>query len=463
MPLCHARGTMRSRVLALLFCAIGFFSVRSSLAQPEEGVAARPRLFLRCPDGCHEEYLHQQLSYFDFVRDRHQADWIVVIVVQESGNGGSRFTVRVEPFASPPLPSFSERPPGALAERGTLDERGGFGEPARSSAEAEPIVREVTSRPGTSVDDQRHLLAQAVLSALYPPLSSTEHVTAFEFSLRGRNGAALSQLEDPWDYWVLAPAVTGWVEAASRLSWSNVEAGFTARRTTEQHRIWTHANYGHQWQRYILEDGNTSRGTVMHWAIQGLYARSLGNHWALGPLVSAARDTYENLRVHVHYGPALEYNFFPYSQNATALLSLTYQAGVWVNWYDEITQSGHLRELRPYQALSLVGDVNQAWGSIQLGLQFNSFIDDPELYRLTGTTVVSLQLFEGFALNLEGEGAWIRDQITLRAEEVSNEEILLGTTQLPSSFDLVMEFSLSYTFGSVHNTIVNPRFGRVTF
>jgi len=173
MPSCHVRGTLRSRLFALLFCVISLISVRFAHAQPEENVAARPRLFLRCPDGCHEDYLHQQLSYFDFVRDRYQADWIVVIVVQASDNGGNRFTVRVEPFASPPLPSFSESPPGSIGGRSTLNDQNALNEPGQ--------------------------------------LGNTEHALAFEFSLRGRDGAALSQLDDPWDYWVLAPAVTGWV------------------------------------------------------------------------------------------------------------------------------------------------------------------------------------------------------------------------------------------------------------
>jgi len=44
---------------------------------------------------------------------------------------------------------------------------------------------------------------------------------------------------------------------------------------------------------------------------------------------------------------------------------------------------------------------------------------------------------------------------------VSDVELLLGTTQLPATYDITTEIGFSYTFGSVHNTIVNPRFGRL--
>src|SRR5690606_32900747 len=104
---------------------------------------------------------------------------------------------------------------------------------------------------------------------------------------------------------------------------------------------------------------------------------------------------------------------------------------------------------------------NQPWGSVQLGTQLNSFLDAPDQLRLRGVAEMSLQPLEGFALTLALYGSWIRDQISLRAEQVSDVDLLLGAQQLPSDFSVSGELIFSYSFGSIHNTIVNPRFGRL--
>ena len=62
---------------------------------------------------------------------------------------------------------------------------------------------------------------------------------------------------------------------------------------------------------------------------------------------------------------------------------------------------------------------------------------------------------------MEGEAAFVRDLVGVRARSVSDTELLLNVAQLPTSYTTRLELGISYTFGSVYNTIVNPRFGRV--
>jgi hypothetical protein len=358
------------------------------------------------------------------------------------------------PRPQPPEPPRG--PGGARALRRPHEEA--HEPPARQGP---PLSREVTSPPGATEDAQRQQVLDAALWALYSTLFSTEHAKAFRLSLPGRGGEALSQLEDPWDYWVITPELSGSLEAANRSQLGHITTTLTLRRITESHKLYLMGLYGRNFSSYVLEDGTQVSGDVPTWDFRAVYARSLGEHWALGSTLTGEGDTFENLKAHLNYGPVLEYNLFPYSQNARAQLRAAYQAGVWVNWYEEASLGGKLREARPYHALGLIADVNQQWGSIQLGAQLNSFLDQPEQLRLSGVAEGSLQLFEGFALNVSGSVAWIRDQISLRAREVSDTELLLGTSQLPASYDLRTEVAFSYAFGSVHNTIVNPRFGRL--
>lgn len=416
--------------------------------------AARPTLFLSCPQECFGDYLRQELSYFDFVRDRHQADWTLFIVRQTAANGGMRTTLSVLPRPAPPSPPEPEA--AARAMHAARDEP--LTPPPRLGP---PVTRAVSSPAGATDDEQRRQVLDAALWALYSTLFSTEHASAFRVSLPGRGGDTLSHLDDPWDYWVIVPELAGMAEASNRSQFAQIDAVLTLRRITQLDKLTLVGAYGRQLTRFILEDGTDARGDVPMWDLSAVYARSVREHWAIGSTFTGEGDAFENLKAHVHFAPVVEYNVFPYAQNATAQLRVAYQAGVWTNWYEEPNVLGKTRELRPYHALTLIADINQQWGSIQLGSQLNSFFDQPDQLRLSGVAEVSLQLFEGFALNVSGTVAWIRDQISLRAREVSDVELLLGTSQLPATYDLATEIGFSYTFGSVHNTIVNPRFGRL--
>ncbi len=70
-----------------------------------------------------------------------------------------------------------------------------------------------------------------------------------------------------------------------------------------------------------------------------------------------------------------------------------------------------------------------------------------------------MRLVRGLSVFMFGNVSRIRDQVFLPLEEASEEEILLGNVRLPTSFEYGMSVGLSYTFGSIYNNIVNPRFG----
>ena len=54
----------------------------------------------------------------------------------------------------------------------------------------------------------------------------------------------------------------------------------------------------------------------------------------------------------------------------------------------------------------------------------------------------------------------IRDQLSLPARGATPEEVLLRLRQLQSGYEYGVSFSLTYTFGSIFSSVVNPRFGQ---
>jgi hypothetical protein len=391
---------------------------------------ARPSLFLSCPLECFDAYLRQELSYFDFSRDPYRADFTLVVVRQPGGSGGERFTVALS--RRTPEPRATPEPPRSFSVP--------FGTPPHTA---------------------RGQLLQSVLRMLRDELHDTGHDAAFELSLPRRDGSTLSALSDPWDYWVIMPELRAEGEGGSGYHFVEASSVLTVRRVTAESKFRLRGVYGRRWSSYRLEDGSRIYGDIYGWESRAMYAHSLGRRWALGAVVTGRANEFENLDGHLHGGPLVEFNVFPYSENASRQLRIAYQAGVWANWYLEENTAGLFREVRPYHALSLIADVNQPWGSVQLIGQANSFLNDPELYRLSTGVVLSLRLFEGFAVSLEGEGAFVRDLINLRKRPVTNNELLLWTVQQPTDYTFKFKFALTYAFGSVHNTIVNPRFARV--
>lgn len=408
-------------------------------ATADEG--ARTRLYLSCPptevsnqsangEACFDSYLRQELSHFDFVRDPHLAAFTLVVVRQPAGNGGERFTAKL-----------TRKLPNGVFE--TVSQRS------------------FVAPPGAPPHSSRERLAQLFLRLLFAELANTAEGDAFALHLPPRDGTSLSSLIDPWNYWVFTPELKGTGEGGSGYYFAELLAALTVRRITDDSKFRIRGGYGRNLTGYKLEDGSRVRGDVYLWDVRVLYAHSVGRHGALGMIGSTGGSEYENYAFHVHGGPSAEINVFPYADNATRQLRFAYQIGAWANWYADPNRSGDERELRPYNALSMITDVNQPWGSIQWINQLNFFLDDPRQYRASVGGIVTLRLFQGFAISFEGEAAYVRDMINARGRPVTDRELLLWTVQQPTRYQWELEFAFTYTFGSVHNTIVNPRFGRV--
>jgi hypothetical protein len=419
-------------VVLLLLCS----APRSAAAEP--GVPT-PRLFLNCPVDCLEPYLRQALSYFDVVRDHYLADYEILIAGQANASGGMTYSVslltreKAGPGASSPL---LHRP----VARGT---------------------RRVTRQRGQSASVFREQLLAAVLHLLYAEMLDSPHREQFHLSLPPRSGKALAGLADPWDYWVIIPELTAEGEGGS--GYHSVELGevVTVRRITDQHKLRLRLGHWQAFSAFEFEDGSSISGNTYGLDASALYARTLAAHYALGATGTLRSSIYENLKLHAHYGPVFEANAFSYAQNAARQLRFVYQVGVWYNEYFERNAEGRWSDFEYYHALSSIADVNQSWGSVQLAAQLNSFIREPSLLRLSLGGQLTLLLLEGLAFELAGETSWVKDQINVRQRALQDREVLLFTAEQPTRFVFELTLGFSYALGSVHNTIVNPRFGRI--
>jgi hypothetical protein len=69
-----------------------------------------------------------------------------------------------------------------------------------------------------------------------------------------------------------------------------------------------------------------------------------------------------------------------------------------------------------------------------------------------------VRIFKGLSLNSYISYNVQRDQVNIRLNGASEEEVLLQQQELLSNYDFYAYMSLSYRFGSIYNNVVNPRF-----
>ena len=108
----------------------------------------------------------------------------------------------------------------------------------------------------------------------------------------------------------------------------------------------------------------------------------------------------------------------------------------------------------------MVFEREEPWGTLQAGLEFSQYLHDPSFYRLEAAGEFSFRITRGLSISFDGQASRIRDQLSLPRREATDEEILLRLRELQSDYRFEFDIGIRYSFGSLFNNIVNPRFGR---
>jgi hypothetical protein len=73
----------------------------------------------------------------------------------------------------------------------------------------------------------------------------------------------------------------------------------------------------------------------------------------------------------------------------------------------------------------------------------------------TGRT--NIRLSRGLALELRGDAAKVNDQLYLPRGDATDDQVLTRQRALATAYRLSGSVGVTFTFGSIYNTIVNPR------
>jgi hypothetical protein len=388
------------------------------------------KLFLNCAQSwfCYEDYIKTELSAFDFVRDRFQSDVEMLVIRQDGSNGGSMYTIEM------------------VGHGGNLESMRDTLKFSTNQSDTDDIIRTK--------------LAKILKLGLVRFAVKSSANDAITLDFKKRSQAELTKQQDPWDYWIFNTELWANMEGESNYFRLFAEGNLSVRRITDDSKTVFRFSYGRNQSQYTVKEERFS-ATTERWSAFGQYVKSLDEHWSVGATYFGEHSIFRNLQYAQRITPALEYNLFPYSENTRRQLRFVYEVGFQHLQYIQETVYSKMQEGRPMQRVSVITDVNQQWGSINIVLRGMNFLDNFSQHRFTIDSRLNLRLVEGLSLNLWGSGALIRDQISLAKADVNQSTALLQGQQLPTAFSYWTAIGVSYTFGSIFNSVVNPRMGQI--
>lgn len=383
------------------------------------------KIFLDC-NSCDITFIKQNLNNVEFVRDQNYSDVHLFFVTQRNGSGGRSYEIEFL---------------------------------GKNNYENVNDKLSFTTDTNMSDDDVRQRVLKYIKLGLvryWVKHGSIDNVNV-EVQKPDIENATESQIKDPWNYWVFRIGANGWFNGQESSKSSNINFNVSAKRVTEKNKFSIRLGLSENKSTFNYEDEDiVSIQSSKH--VRANDVISINDHWSAGAFASLGSSVFSNKDFYWSFKPAIEYNFFKYSYSAKKQLTLSYRNGVVFNNYIERSIFAKEKEHLWEHELSLGGSVNQKWGSISGEASFEQYLHDTALNALTFFLGTNVRLFKGFSLNLHGRYSITRNQVELPVGDVSLEELLLQQQQLQSGYNYFVSVGLSYSFGSIYNSIVNPRF-----
>lgn len=385
------------------------------------------KVFIDC-EFCDMNYMRLQIPYVNYVRDVKEAEVYILVSTQSAGSGGYQFT-----FIFQGQKRFNNMN-DTLVYTSNADETSTVRREKRTNMIEMGLMRYVAKTPLSNEIEINHNLALV-----------EEEVT------------------DRWNNWVFEIAVRPEFQGEESNKELDLTTSLNITRITEQFKLEVEM-YNFYNRETFIEYANTDSVETDTYirssrSMDNLLVKSLGDHWSAGLRWDLGSSTRENYNFTTEFLPSVEYNIFPYSESTHRQLRILYGIGVTYNDYIDTTVYNQTTEMLGKQSLRVAFQMQKKWGYINLSLEGSNYLNDFSRNRVELFTRVRVRIFKGLSLQVGGMVAHINDQLNLKKGDATEEERLLKLTELSTKYLFGGELELTYTFGSIYNNIVNPRFG----
>lgn len=263
---------------------------------------------------------------------------------------------------------------------------------------------------------------------------------------------------DKWNYWVYKIKLRSFLNAQRSTKFINLMGALSASRVTKAWKFRIQIGGSYNESNFKFQDSTITNITRSQHFMTHL-VKSLSKHWSLGTMLGAWSSTYNNISFGTAFMPGIEYNFFPYSESNSKQLRFDYRIGSKFTNYAEETIYYKTHEFLWEQRFEITLVLIQPWGNISTTLDASNYLYDfsKNSFEISGN--LSINLIKGLSLDLSGSYQAVHDQLSLPLSSVNLEEVLLQRRELATQYQYYGSIGFTYTFGSIYNNIVNPRFG----
>jgi len=369
------------------------------------------------------DYVKKEINYVNYVRDIKDAGVYIISTIQGTGSGGREYTyylIGQHEFAG---------------MRDTISYNTTPDETTEGRREKEVctlkmgLMRYVAKTP----------LSKFMKISFSEPLSETVS-------------------SDKWDSWVFRSSFNGFLNGQKSYKSSQFFGNISANRITKDWKINTRVSFSYGKDKFETDEGPISSDNISKSA-STLIVKSLSDHWSVGGSANFGSSSYNNQKFMYSVMPGIEYDIFPYSESTRRQLRLLYTVGFNNVNYMDTTIYNKTKEFLLLHSISAAYQVVQKWGSIDINLGYSNYFHDWSKNNISLNGNLDLRVTKGLSVSLGGGASLIHDQLGLVKGGASTEEVLLRRKELATQFQYFTMFGFSYTFGSIYNNVVNPRFG----
>lgn len=386
-------------------------------------------VFLDCRAfGCDRNFLVTELPYVLFTQDRLDAEVHALVTGLGTGGGGSELTIEL------------------IGQR-------------RFAGRVDTLV--TTLPPNVSDDMARRELTRVLKVGLAPYALRTAVGPRLSLSYEAPPEGTVARpadAVDPWNNWVYRVGASGDLGAESQSQDFSVDGSVSASRVTERWKLILDLDYDYNGLRFEPDSGPVETFMVRASDFEAGAVRSVSDHWSVGAVARAGIDEFRNQDFSASLEAAIEWNYFPWREATSRQLVAIVAIGARHFDYAERTIYNRTTETRPVAIAKMATEVRRPWGSLFAGLEHNRYLHDPSIYSASVYSYLDVRVSRGLSVNFGASASKVNDQLFLAAGGLTPGQILTRQRALRTAYRINLSAGLSFTFGSILNTIVNPRF-----
>lgn len=370
------------------------------------------------------DFIKKEITFINYVRDLKEADVYLIISEERTGSGGEIITVFFD---------------GQYKYSDMND----------------------TIKIFLSPDDTEEVLRKKAVNALKMGFMKYMLKTplAEYFDIRFTQPLKETIETDNWNNWVFRSSLSGSLNGERRYKSIRLNGNISANRITEKSKFMSNLNASWSREKYEMTDSTYQYSYSRSHGLYTYLAKSINDHWSVGLSAGLSASIYGYYDMQLRLTPAIEYDIYPYSESTRRQFRIMYEIGYLYNDYSDTTIYNKLTENLALHRLSASWEIIQKWGDLDLMLQWNNYLHDWSKNNLSTYLYLSVRIFKGMNIYFSGNASIVNDQLSLPKEGVSDFDIITRRRMTETKFNYYGYFGFSYTFGSIYNNVVNPRFG----